>query len=119
MLRIMLLGLIFAASGCAYKIDIQQGNIVTQEMLNNLELGMTKQKVRFILGTALLQDMFHQHRWDYFYSVQKHLETPQQRRISLIFEQDKLVAIHGDVPEHLRNKLPSPSPQVENKEPLL
>lgn len=119
MLRIMLLCLIFAASGCVYKIDIQQGNIVTQEMLSKLELGMTKQKVRFALGTALLQDMFHQNRWDYFYSVQKHLETPQQRRISLIFDQDKLVAINGEVPDNLRNKLPTSSPKIESKEPLL
>jgi len=119
MLRIMVLCLIFVMSGCVYKIDIQQGNIVTQEMLSKLELGMTKQKARFVLGTALLQDMFHQNRWDYFYSVQKHLETPQQRRISLIFEKDILVAINGEVPDDLRNKLPSTTPKVEKQEPLL
>jgi outer membrane protein assembly factor BamE len=119
MLRIMMLCLVFLATGCVYKIDVQQGNIITQEMLSKLELGMTKQKARFVLGTALLQDMFHQNRWDYFYSVQKHLETPQQRRISLIFEKDILVAINGEVPDDLRNKLPITSPKVEKQEPLL
>lgn len=119
MLRIMVLCLTFVMSGCVYKIDIQQGNIVTEEMLNKLELGMTKQKARFVLGTALLQDMFHQNRWDYFYSVQKHLETAQQRRISLIFDKDILVAINGEVPDNLRNKLPTTSPKIEKQEPLL
>jgi outer membrane protein assembly factor BamE len=119
MLRIIVLCFIFVMSGCVYKIDIQQGNIVTQEMLSKLELGMTKQKARFVLGTALLQDMFHQDRWDYFYSVQKHLETPQQRHITLVFEKDKLVAINGEVPDDLRNKLPASSPKTEKQEPLL
>lgn len=119
MLRIIVLCLFFLTAGCVYKIDVQQGNIITQEMLSKLELGMTKQKARFVLGTALLQDMFHQNRWDYFYSVQKHLETPQQRRISLLFEKDILVAINGEVPDDLRNKLPTSSPNVEKQEPLL
>ncbi|MEY3220909.1 MAG: hypothetical protein RIT27_2266 [Pseudomonadota bacterium] len=119
MLRIMLLSLLIFTNGCVYKIDIQQGNIVTQEMLSKLEIGMTKQKTRFLLGTPLLQDMFHQDRWDYFYSVQKHLETPKERRITLLFEKDALAAISGDVPDNLRNKLPASSPKIEKQEPLL
>jgi len=119
MLRIMLFSLLIFTTGCVHKIDIQQGNIVTEEMLSKLELGMTKQKTRFVLGTPLLQDMFHQDRWDYFYSVQKHLETPKQRHITLMFEKDKLAEISGEVPDNLRNKLPTSSPKIEKQEPLL
>ena len=53
-----------------YKIDIPQGNIVTEEMVSQLQPGMTYNQVRFILGTPLLVDVFHQTRWDYVYSYQ-------------------------------------------------
>jgi outer membrane protein assembly factor BamE len=51
----------------AYKIDIQQGNVLTQEMVAQLKPGQTREQVRFILGTPLLADIFHQQRWDYVY----------------------------------------------------
>ncbi len=81
-----------------YRIDIQQGNVVTQEMLAQLRPGMDKRKVRYIMGTPLVIDTFHQDRWDYIYSFRKGSSwTREQRRISLFFENGKLARVEGDV----------------------
>jgi outer membrane protein assembly factor BamE len=101
---------LFALAGCnypkiptpadlpiVYKIDVQQGNVVTQEMLAKLQPGMDKSKVRFIMGTPLVVDVFHQNRWDYLYTLQKRGGEVKQRRVSLYFRDDKLDRIEGDV----------------------
>ena len=80
-----------------YKIDIQQGNVLTSEMLLKLRPGMNKSQVRFILGTPLLVDSFHSNRWDYFYQLRKQGEIVSQRRVILDFEDDLLVRVRGDV----------------------
>ncbi len=80
-----------------YRVDVQQGNVVTQEMLAQLEAGMDKNKVRYIMGTPLLADVFHQDRWDYVYTHQNGGDTPAQRRVSLYFGNDRLARIDGDV----------------------
>lgn len=79
-----------------YRIDIPQGNIVTDDMVSKLRLGMTYSQVRFILGTPLLIDTFHQTRWDYVYSYQPgsparppHL-YPEDKRLKLHFVQGNL-----------------------------
>lgn len=69
----------------AYRIDIQQGNVVTQQMLEQVELGMTTDQVRYVLGTPLVQDPFHQDRWDYWYSFQPGGGALRQKRLSLFF----------------------------------
>ena len=63
-----------------YRIDIQQGNQVTQEMLSKLEPGMTKSQVSFVMGTPMLIDVFHPNRWDYIYSFHPGNGTREQRR---------------------------------------
>ncbi|MDA1108167.1 MAG: outer membrane protein assembly factor BamE [Proteobacteria bacterium] len=80
-----------------YKIDIQQGNVISQEAVAKLKPGMTKSQVRFALGTPLLVDVFHQDRWDYIYSIQRGGQERQQRHLSLFFADDKLTRIEGDV----------------------
>lgn len=80
-----------------YKIDIQQGNAITQEMLAKLKPGMTPSQVRFILGSPLVQDPFHPNRWDYVYRYLKAGKLTEQRRITVVFEDDKLKSIEGDV----------------------
>jgi len=80
-----------------YRIDIQQGNVITQEQLAALEPGMEKRKVRFILGTPLVTDTFNQQRWDYYYSFHRLREDRVQRIISVFFEDDRLSHIGGDV----------------------
>lgn len=84
--------------GCSklvYKIDIQQGNVVTQNMLQKVKTGMDKQQVGFILGTPLVVDVFNQDRWDYLYTFKPGRGERDQRNISLYFEEDRLVRIDG------------------------
>ncbi|MBI2226507.1 MAG: outer membrane protein assembly factor BamE, partial [Betaproteobacteria bacterium] len=80
-----------------YKIDIQQGNVVSQAMVSKLKAGMTRAQVRFALGSPLIVDMFHTDRWDYVYMYQKQGKEPQRHRITIIFEDDRLLRIEGDV----------------------
>ncbi len=79
-----------------YKLDIQQGNIVTQEMVNQLKPGMDKRQVRYIMGTPLLLDSFHEDRWDYFYSLKNNGEDYSQERLTLYFSNDQLVNMKGN-----------------------
>ena len=80
-----------------YKMDIQQGNVVTSEMLLKLRPGMTKSQVQFIMGTPLLVDSFHSDRWDYFYQLRKQGKVINQRRVILDFEGESLARVRGDV----------------------
>lgn len=80
-----------------YKIDIQQGNVVTQEMISKVQPGMSRSQVRFALGTPLVADIFHNDRWDYVYQYQKAGAVTEHRRIVVHFKEDKLVRIDGDV----------------------
>lgn len=101
---------ILALTGCSnfgfpgvYKIDIQQGNIVTQEQINQLRPGMTRKQVRFLLGTPLLTDSFNQERWDYYYSLKPGKGEREQKRLSLFFQGDQLSGFAGDwVPDSAR-----------------
>ena len=99
--------LVTAVSACSsvprivneYKIDIQQGNVLTQDMVSQLRPGLTKDQVRFILGTPVLMDMFHANRWDYIYRLQKgSTGVVEMRKFSTFFNaDDKLIRVSGDV----------------------
>ena len=80
-----------------YKIDIQQGNVVTQDMVAKLKAGMTRSQVRFVLGTPLVIDPFRTDRWDYVYLYQRQGKPDERRRITVIFDADKLARIGGNV----------------------
>lgn len=80
-----------------YRIPIQQGNVITVEMLQELKLGMDKRKVRFILGTPMVADAFHQERWDYYYSYEPGSGDRVQQLASLFFDEDVLVRINADI----------------------
>ena len=69
-----------------YRVDIQQGNVIDQSMINRLEPGMSKSKVRFVMGTPLLVDPFHSNRWDYIYSLEPGDGERVQRRVSIFFK---------------------------------
>jgi outer membrane protein assembly factor BamE len=79
-----------------YRPEVQQGNVVTQDMVNQLRPGMVKQQASFILGTPLLIDVFHQDRWDYLYRLEEDGENKAAERLTLYFENDRLVRIEGD-----------------------
>ena len=80
-----------------HKIDIQQGNVIDQEMLDQLKPRMNKKQVKFIMGTPILIDPFHNERWEYIYSFQEGGTVREQRHITLHFENDKLAFISGDI----------------------
>lgn len=80
-----------------YKITVQQGNIVTEEMVDRLEPGMTKSQVKFLLGTPMLTDLFHTNRWDYTYTIRRGHDEMAMKRLVLLFENDTLVQVRGDL----------------------
>lgn len=80
-----------------YRVDIQQGNVIEQSMIDKLEPGMSKSKVRFIMGTPLLVDPFHSNRWEYIYSIEPGGGERAQRHIALFFKDDKLTHLEGDI----------------------
>jgi outer membrane protein assembly factor BamE len=98
---------IVLSSGCSgapvlpgvtpYKIDIQQGNYVTQDMVAKLKPGMTRSQVRFVLGTPLVVDPFRNDRWDYIYLYNKRGQVTEQRHLSILFKDDQLLRVEGDV----------------------
>jgi outer membrane protein assembly factor BamE len=94
------LSLLVAACGpfSPYRMEIQQGNFVTQEMAAQLKPGLTRDQVRFVLGTPLVSDIFHDERWDYVFVRQRaNSDEVERRRISVFFEDGKLKRIDGDV----------------------
>jgi outer membrane protein assembly factor BamE len=80
-----------------YRIDVRQGNYVTQDMVAKLKPGMSRDQVRFALGTPLVADMFHADRWDYVYRFQPGRGEAQSRRLVIFFEEGKLARVGGDV----------------------
>lgn len=80
-----------------YRMDVRQGNLVTQEMVSQLKAGMTKDQVRYALGTPLLTDVFHADRWDYVYRLAEGKGKVEERRFTVFFEEGKLVRVAGDV----------------------
>jgi outer membrane protein assembly factor BamE len=86
-----------ASAGCVYKLDVQQGNVVTQDSVSKLKKGMTKSEVRNVLGTPLLMDAFHGNRWDYYFSTETRGNLKDRTRFSVFFENDRLVSITGDI----------------------
>jgi len=103
----MVLGAALALAGCQslqstdsflgvitpYKVEVVQGNVITSEQANAVKLGMTRARVRDILGSPLLTDVFHVDRWDYVFTIRRQGAEPQSRRIVVIFEGDSLKSI--------------------------
>src|SRR5262245_44417791 len=80
-----------------YKIDIQQGNFISQEMVSQLKAGMSKEQVRLAIGTPLLADAFHADRWDYVYWREAPNGKRESRKFTVFFNDDKLVRVDGDI----------------------
>jgi outer membrane protein assembly factor BamE len=92
-----------------YRINVDQGNIITQDMVNQLTPGMSRSQVQFVMGSALLVDTFHDDRWDYVYTFQDSKGKRSQHRMAVFFQEDKLSAITGDfAPEMTEGPLPPP-----------
>ncbi|MDJ0761067.1 MAG: outer membrane protein assembly factor BamE [Woeseiaceae bacterium] len=84
---------LLSTSGCVFRASISQGNIVEQEDLDQLAVGMTQNQVRFLLGTPMLSDPFHADRWDYVYYLKVgRRDTAAKRWVSVLFDDNGLVS---------------------------
>jgi outer membrane protein assembly factor BamE len=73
-----------------YRMEVVQGNVVTQEMAAQLRNGLTREQVRSLLGSPLLMDIFHADRWDYVFTIRRQGTAPQQRRVTILFDKDRV-----------------------------
>ncbi|MDB6063007.1 MAG: rane protein [Verrucomicrobiaceae bacterium] len=104
-LSLVLLSVVFmlAVSGCSnlefpwvYRLKIDQGNIITQEMVNQLKPGMTRDQVKFVMGSPLILDPFHDNRWDYVYTVLDPKGKRTGQKLTILFNNDTLSGLSGD-----------------------
>ncbi|NJD35440.1 MAG: outer membrane protein assembly factor BamE [Betaproteobacteria bacterium] len=96
-----------------YRIDVRQGNFVTQDMVAQLKPGLSREQVRFILGSPLVADMFHVDRWDYVYRFQPGHGEAEQRALTVFFQDNKLTRVAGDVVADDGSGAQSPKPAAQ------
>jgi outer membrane protein assembly factor BamE len=87
-----------ALSACVYRIDIQQGNLLDDDDISQVDLGMTRSQVQFLLGTPMIADSFHRDRWDYAYYFRRG-RSPEaiNRWFVVYFENDRVARIERDL----------------------
>src|SRR5438309_3734223 len=94
-----------ATSGCVYRMNIQQGNFLEARTVDQLQVGMTRSQVRYLLGTPMVPEAFDKERWDYLYYFKKgRLRKPEERHLIVFFHEDK-------VEKFERNNVPNKAPQ--------
>lgn len=100
--KIFTLLFLLQLAGCSlvphilYKIDVQQGNVVTDEMLEKLKPDMTKSQVRFVMGSPLIVDPFRNNRWDYVYVQREKGDLVEHKRLTIYFKDDRLLQIENE-----------------------
>ncbi|MGH8193615.1 MAG: outer membrane protein assembly factor BamE [Woeseiaceae bacterium] len=98
-MRTLLISVLFLAltSGCVYQASLSQGNLLKDEDLEQLEVGMTRSQVRFLLGTPMIDDPFHEERWDYVYYLRIGRDDPTFKRwVTIIFDGNVVSEIRKD-----------------------
>ena len=96
-----------------YRVDVRQGNFVTQDMVAQLKPGLSRDQVRFVLGSPLVTDMFHADRWDYVYRFQSGHSEVQQRNLTVFFQDNKLTRVAGDVVAEDATRAEAPKPTAK------
>jgi outer membrane protein assembly factor BamE len=82
------------ATGCVYRINIQQGNFLNQSAVDTVKEGMTRSQVRYLLGTPMVADPFDKERWDYVYYLKKgRSRHVDERRVTVYFDGDKVARL--------------------------
>jgi len=118
----ILLSFIFI-SACSipkvYKLTVQQGNIVTQDMLDQLKPGMNKRQVAYVMGTPLLKTPFESDRWDYLYTLERRDKVVKSYQITLFFENEAYARYEGEVPQDEKPEKQQEILEEGNKENLL
>ncbi len=93
-LRGLMLATLMAFAGCVYQATLSQGNLLKQEDLDQVEVGMTRSQVRFLLGTPMIDDPFHEERWDYVYFLRIGRKKASFKRwVSIYFDDEKVSEI--------------------------
>jgi outer membrane protein assembly factor BamE len=93
----LLFALALIAAGCVYEASLSQGNLIKQEDLDQVEVGMTRNQVRFLLGTPMIDDPFHEERWDYVYYLKPGGDRARFKRwVSIFFDGDTVSEIVKD-----------------------
>lgn len=82
-----------------YKLTVQQGNIVTQEMIDELKVGMTKRQVAYVMGTPLIRSPYQQDRWDYLYTLERRDKVVKDYQVTVFFNDDVYSHFEGEVPQ--------------------
>ena len=111
-LRALALGLVTGGtllSGCVYRMNIQQGNYLEGRTVDQLQVGMTRSQVRYLLGTPMVPDAFDKQRWDYLYYFKKgRLKRPEERHLIVFFKDEK-------VEKFERNNVPESPPMAPDE----
>ena len=99
----LFLTLVLILTGCSlpklFQVVINQGNLIDDEMLGKLEVGMTETQVKYIMGTPLISDTFYPRRWDYYTSIAQGDNVYTETKVTLYFEEGLLVQWKGDLPD--------------------
>ena len=96
-----------------YRINVEQGNIIDQEKVDKLKIGMSRRQVRFILGTPMIEDSFNTDRWDYTHTIRNGKNSILNQNLTVFFEADKLSRIEGDYTPTVEEPEPAASPAAE------
>lgn len=111
LLLVSLAACIAASSGCVYRMNIQQGNYLEARTVDQLQPGMTRSQVRYLLGTPMVPDAFDKDRWDYLYYFKKgRLRKPDERHLIVFFENDKVSKFDKD-------NVPTKAPEAPDQGP--
>jgi outer membrane protein assembly factor BamE len=104
MQKYLLILLTLIITGCSslqfpgvYKIEVEQGNVITQEMIDQLEVGMSREQVEYIMGRALIKDAFNTNRWDYVYTKRTGEEKGEKHHLTVFFEGNQLKSFKTDI----------------------
>jgi len=104
LLTILFLAASLLASGCVYQAALSQGNLLDQEDIDQIEVGMTRGQIRFLLGTPMIDDPFHEDQWDYIYFLRIGREKASFKRwVSIQFDGENVIEIRKD--QELREDL--------------
>jgi outer membrane protein assembly factor BamE len=98
LLRLPLLALLVLAAGCLYRMPLQQGNLLEQDQISQLQTGMTRSQVLYLLGTPMVPPAFSNDRWDYYYSFDDYRGYRETRRLTVWFKDEKVERIDSDRP---------------------
>jgi len=122
LLRTTIITIALSLSACSswvYRIDIPQGNYLEQKSIDKIQIGMTKEQVKFILGSPVLVDTFDKDTWNYVYRFKsgKNKKLDRQKSFSIEFEDDKLISADGDfeLSENFNTPFNAPISKDDNK----